>query len=74
MCPLSCGQVHIEGTIGHDKSDAIGGLKLINVVLDDLAKPWRALVIAAERLHQQGNAGLVVDNQLQNKGQSCDVP
>jgi hypothetical protein len=56
----------IEGTIGHQLGSAVGGGPLRNVRPDDLAERWRITAMAAQRLHEHGNPGLMLDNQCQH--------
>jgi len=58
--------VTLEGTIRHQIRGAIGRVQLRNMLTDDVAKRFPITAIATERLHQHGNARLVLDNQLQH--------
>ena len=56
----------IEGTVSHQIRRARGGVEVGNVVLDDLAEFRGITAIATERLHQDRDTGLVLDDQRQH--------
>jgi hypothetical protein len=56
----------IERTIGHQVGGAIGRAQLGNVLADDLAEICRITAVASEGLHQHGNAGLVLNNEIEH--------
>ena len=55
----------IEGTISHEIGRAVGRLQLLHVGTNHVAKVVGITAVATERLQQQGNAGLVLDNSCQ---------
>jgi hypothetical protein len=58
------GRLALEGAIGHQGGGARGGWSLMDVGLDHLAQLLWITAMATARLHQPGNARLVLDDQL----------
>ena len=54
----------IEGAIGHERGHAIGHVPLVNMGADKRTKVVGITAIAAERLHEDGDPGLVLDDQI----------
>lgn len=55
----------IEGTIGDEVRRPVGGLSWRHMLADDLANVSRITTVATKRSHQHGNAGLVLDHQVE---------
>jgi DDE superfamily endonuclease len=56
----------IEGTVGHQIRRAIGGVEVRNMVPDNLAELLGITAVTTERLHEERNTSLVLDDQLQH--------
>ena len=56
----------LEGTISHDIGHPRRGVQLLEVGTDFLAKRLDITAVATERLHQEGDPCLMLDDQLQH--------
>jgi hypothetical protein len=56
----------IEGAVGHEVGCAIGGVELLDVLGDDLAKVLDVAAIVTEGFHEEGNPRLVLGNEVQH--------
>jgi hypothetical protein len=56
----------LEGTIGHEIRDPVRGLSLGSRLFDEVAERLDIVAMAAEGLHEHGNPGLRLDDQLQH--------